>query len=78
MDVSIEVAREAGACFGVERALDMAFEAAEKSSGPVHTLGPLIHNPVVVKALEERGVTVVENLEQLRARIERLMEEEDV
>lgn len=60
MDVSIEVAREAGACFGVERALDMAFEAAEQSSGPVHTLGPLIHNPVVVQALEERGVTVVE------------------
>lgn len=60
MDVSIEVAREAGACFGVERALDMAFEAAEQSPGPVHTLGPLIHNPVVVQALEERGVTVVE------------------
>ncbi len=60
MDVSIEVARDAGACFGVERALDMAFEAAEQFSGPVNTLGPLIHNPVVVQALEERGVTVVE------------------
>lgn len=55
----IEVAREAGACFGVERALKMALEAAGEATGPVHTLGPLIHNPVVVRELEAQGVSVV-------------------
>lgn len=59
MSVSIEVAREAGACYGVERALDMAFEAA-KAGGDVYTLGPLIHNPVVVSDLESQGVRVSE------------------
>lgn len=52
----IEVARQAGACYGVERALKMALEASDSASQPVHTLGPLIHNPLVVADLEERGV----------------------
>ncbi len=55
------IADEAGACYGVERALKMAKETAEKAEGPVHTLGPLIHNPVVVSELTEKGVTVVED-----------------
>ena len=58
---TIEVAREAGACYGVERALTMAHDAARDAEGPVHTLGPLIHNPVVVSELESEGVTVVED-----------------
>lgn len=59
--MTIEVAREAGACYGVERALKMAHEAAQDTAGPVHTLGPLIHNPIVVSGLEAEGVTVVED-----------------
>ena len=58
MSVTIEVAREAGACYGVERALKMARTAAGESKGNVHTLGPLIHNPVVVAELERDGVHV--------------------
>lgn len=54
------VADEAGACYGVERALQMVRDAAEASDGPIHTLGPLIHNPLVVADLERRGVTVVD------------------
>ena len=57
----VEVASEAGACYGVERALDMVLRAAESANGPVHTLGPLIHNPRVVAGLAERGVTVVDD-----------------
>ena len=63
MSLTIEVAREAGACFGVERALKLALETAELAEGPVHTLGPLIHNPVVVRDLEAHGVTAVEDPE---------------
>ena len=65
--VQIEVAKQAGACYGVERALKMVREAAAnaqregQSQAEVHTLGPLIHNPQVVAELEAQGVTVVES-----------------
>ena len=52
------VADEAGACYGVERALNLVMEAAEQTDGPLFTLGPLIHNPTVVADLEARGVSV--------------------
>ena len=55
------VASEAGACFGVERALDLVRETARGASGPVHTLGPLIHNPIVVDELAALGVTAVDD-----------------
>jgi len=55
----ILTADEAGACYGVERALAMAEEAVSNAEGPVHTLGPLIHNPRVVADLESAGITVV-------------------
>ena len=55
----ILVAEEAGACYGVERALALAEKASSEATGPVHTLGPLIHNPRVVADLEAAGVTVV-------------------
>ena len=60
----IAVASEAGACYGVERALQMVEAAAAESSVAVHTLGPLIHNPRVVSELAEKGVTVVDSPEQ--------------
>ncbi len=53
----VEVAKYAGVCYGVERALKLAEEAAE-SGRTVHTLGPLIHNPQAVGALRDRGVIV--------------------
>lgn len=63
MPVTIEVAKEAGACFGVERALRMVREAA-REAGELHTLGPLIHNPQVVAELEQKGCTVVDSPKQ--------------
>ncbi|WP_321972007.1 4-hydroxy-3-methylbut-2-enyl diphosphate reductase [Paratractidigestivibacter sp.] len=60
----IVIASEAGACYGVERALKMVEEAADTSEVPVHTLGPLIHNPRVVGSLAEKGVTVVSSPEE--------------
>jgi len=55
--VRVEVARHAGICYGVERALKLADEAAA-TGRTVHTLGPLIHNPQAVEALRARGVGV--------------------
>ena len=55
------IAEEAGACYGVERALELVRTAAAEATGPIHTLGPLIHNPAVVAELEASGVTVVDS-----------------
>jgi len=61
--MQVRVARHAGVCYGVERALELAMAAAT-SGGTVHTLGPLIHNPQAVAALKGRGVAVAECLDE--------------
>lgn len=55
--------RYAGACYGVERALSLVAAAAQTSAAPVHTLGPLIHNPQVVSDLREHGVEETSSVE---------------
>lgn len=60
---SIEVAAHAGVCYGVERALDLAYGAAQSAPKPVRTLGPLIHNPIVVDELAEGGIAPVDELD---------------
>jgi 4-hydroxy-3-methylbut-2-enyl diphosphate reductase len=65
--VRVSVAPGAGFCFGVKRALGMAFDAARRGDGPVVTLGPIIHNPQVVARLEEEGLRVVDSLDGLPA-----------
>lgn len=54
----------AGFCFGVKRAINIAFKAAKNSREAVYTLGPIIHNPQVVEKLSEEGVRTAEDLDQ--------------
>ncbi|MBD3367866.1 MAG: 4-hydroxy-3-methylbut-2-enyl diphosphate reductase [Candidatus Eisenbacteria bacterium] len=63
--MTVEVAPGAGFCFGVKRALRLAFEAARGGDGRVVTLGPIIHNPQVVERLEEEGLRVVNDLDEI-------------
>lgn len=63
--MQVVVVNKAGFCFGVKRAIEMAFEIAKKEKG-VFTLGPLIHNPQVINALREEGVGVAEEISELR------------
>lgn len=63
--IDIEVARFAGVCYGVERALGMAEKAAGEARKPVNTLGPLIHNPLVVNDLERIGVGTASNVSEV-------------
>jgi 4-hydroxy-3-methylbut-2-enyl diphosphate reductase len=56
----IKLAETAGFCFGVDRAVNMAYELAEKGCRAV-TLGQLIHNPTVTEDLEKKGMRVIEN-----------------
>lgn len=65
--ITIEVAAHAGVCYGVERALSMAADAAASAPAPVHTLGPLIHNPLVVRELAEAGVGLADSLDDANA-----------
>lgn len=60
----VVVARHAGVCYGVERALRLADEAAQ-TGGHVTTFGPLIHNPQAVAALEAKGVAVASRLDDV-------------
>lgn len=57
--MKVTVAKSAGFCFGVERAVQMVYDEAEKESGSVYTMGPIIHNELVVKDLENKGVHIV-------------------
>lgn len=58
-------AQYAGACYGVQRALDLAFDAISHSER-VFTLGPLIHNPQAVSDLAACGVHAVSDMEQVK------------
>ena len=62
--MEVILAKQAGFCFGVKRATQMAFEAADKG-GNTFTLGPIIHSPQVVQKLEEMGVKVLRDLGSL-------------
>lgn len=57
-------AEYAGACYGVQRALDLAYAAAQEGE-PTCTLGPLIHNPQVVAQLKEAGVDAVDAVSEI-------------
>lgn len=64
MGRKIILGEKAGCCFGVKRALEIAGATRGKYQGPVYTLGPLIHNPKVVKSMEEAGIVPCEDLEE--------------
>ena len=63
----VKVARSAGFCFGVQRAVAMAVSALEENNKPVYTLGPIIHNPQEVERLHAKGITMVESLDEIES-----------
>ncbi len=60
--MKIKIAKKAGFCFGVKRAIDITFNLAKEDNKGLYTYGPLIHNPQVVEELKRKGVKTVENL----------------
>lgn len=63
--MKVTLAKSAGFCFGVKRAVDTVYERLAEG-GAIYTYGPIIHNEEVVSDLEKRGVIVVQNMEELR------------
>jgi len=64
--VKIIVTKNAGVCWGVERAIDMAYQTVEQSNGKIVSLGPLVHNPEVVEDFQSKGIEVISDLAQAR------------
>lgn len=65
--MKVELASPSGFCFGVKRAIRLAFQAAlNEKSRPIYSLGPLIHNPQTVEELKHKGVKVIESLKGIR------------
>ncbi len=54
--MEILIAKSSGFCFGVKRAINMAQECADEKNEEIYTLGPIIHNPQVVKKLERSNI----------------------
>ncbi len=62
----IKVARNSGFCFGVEKAVNKAFEATLQNKENIYSLGPIIHNKQVIGKLIETGLDVVNTIEEIQ------------
>jgi len=60
--MKILLAKTAGFCMGVRRAVEMALDAPNKHKNPIYTYGPLIHNPQVLDLLKEKGISVINDI----------------
>ena len=63
--MQITLAKTAGFCFGVNRAVNMLYDLVEKGVS-VCTLGPIIHNPQVIGDLENKGVNILDSIENAK------------
>lgn len=63
--MEIFVAKSSGFCFGVKRAINLANKCASEIQGEIYTLGPIIHNPQVVKRLEESRVYAKKGVDEI-------------
>lgn len=60
--MEILIAKKAGFCFGVKRAIDITFKISSKNKEGVFTFGPLIHNPQVIDKIRQSGINPTEEL----------------
>ena len=63
--MNITVARHAGFCFGVKKAIDIAEQTAEKNDGKTYVYGELVHNERVIDDLQKKGIEFVDNIEEI-------------
>lgn len=65
--MEVILAKSAGFCFGVKRAVDTVYQQAEETEGKIYTYGPIIHNEEVVSDLAQKGVQVVDTKAELES-----------
>src|SRR5690554_2192354 len=61
----VRLAKNSGFCFGVKRAIRIAEDESKKRGEKLVTIGPIIHNPQVVKRLEELDIYSIDNLDEI-------------
>ena len=61
--MKISIAKSAGFCFGVKRAIDLALKTSSESDRPVQMLGHIVHNERVVEQIDQAGVQVIDTIE---------------
>lgn len=64
--MKVKLARSAGFCMGVHRAMDMALTEANRGKKPIFTYGPLIHNKQVIDLLKSKGVIPVKDISEIK------------
>lgn len=64
--LSVKLAKSIGFCSGVRRAVNIVEETLIQGKGKVYSLGPVIHNPEVIKQLEEKNLCIVNSLDNLQ------------
>ena len=64
--MEVTVAKTAGFCFGVKRAVEKVYDQIGRTEKRIYTYGPIIHNEQVVGDLREKGVEVIDSLEELK------------
>ena len=62
--MEIKVAKNAGFCFGVDKAVKTSFEL--DYDGNIYTMGELIHNREVIEQLKKKGIRAIKNLDELK------------
>lgn len=66
--MKIELAKTAGFCFGVRRAVDTVYKQVEEHEGEkIYTYGPIIHNEEVIKDMKSRGISILDTMEDLES-----------
>ena len=65
--MKVILAKTAGFCMGVRRAMEMVMAESNKKEGPLFTYGPLIHNQQVLDLLRSKGIQAEEDLENLKS-----------
>ena len=63
--MKIKIATNAGFCFGVKRAMTMAWHELEKNEDSIYSLGPLIHNNQAVQKYEEKGLKTIDSIDDV-------------
>lgn len=63
--MEVKIAKNAGFCFGVKRAMKMAWDELQKSEDGIYALGPLIHNKQAVLKYEENGLKTIDEVSEV-------------
>jgi 4-hydroxy-3-methylbut-2-enyl diphosphate reductase len=67
--MEIKLAKTAGFCMGVRRAVDTVLDVAQhETTRKIYTYGPLIHNPQTIELLKKRGITAISSLDEIKNR----------